>query len=136
MIKFNNKSINGKGASSLIEVGEIVDSWASDYEIILIRKEIIDYNLIEQERHIKIKGMVQNLSTQELQLMPEGMRNWKHYKLLSTTHFKNDDILIINNKRFRITGTDNDDTYYGFWRYYMVEDYEKEQPEEEEEECL
>lgn len=130
MIKFNSIKINGNSASSLIKVGEIVDSWASDYNIILIRKELIDYNVIEQERHIKIKGMVQNLSTQELQILPEGEKNWKHYKLLSTTHFKNDDILIINNKRFRIIGTDNDDTYYGFWRYHMIEDFKEEEQEE------
>ncbi len=124
MIKFNSNKITGAGTSNLINVADIVESWSSPYTVILIKKELIDFKLVETRTPINIRGMVQNLSTQELELRPEGERNWKWYKLITTYHFNNDDVVIVGEKQFRIMGTQNEDTYYGYYRYNMIEDYE------------
>lgn len=123
MIKFNGSKITGAGTSNLINVADIVESWSSPYTVILIKKELVDFKLVETRTPIDIRGMVQNLSTQELELRPEGERNWKWYKLITTYHFNNDDVVIVGDKQFRIMGTQNEDTYYGYYRYNMVEDY-------------
>ena len=135
MIKFNLKKIKGTNSSGLVNVADIVESWSSPYTVILIKKELVDYKLVETETPINIRGMVQNLSTQELQLKPEGERNWKWYKLITTYHFNNDDKIKIGDKKFRIMATYNEDTYYGHYRYNLLEDYENEQATIDGEEC-
>ena len=135
MIKIQMGKINGRNNGCLIKVGDIVESWSSPYTIYLIKKELIDYELVETKTPIEIRGMVQNLTMQMLDIKPVGERNWRRYKIISTYHFKNDDLVEVDNQRFRVLGTDNENTYYGYYRYNLIEDYkEDEVPEEEEEE--
>lgn len=113
-------NINGLG---LPNCSDIVDSWASDYVGFIIKKEIVNFILQETKTRIKFKGIIQNNNSQDLQITPEGQRNWKKYKLHTTKHFNNDDIIEVKGTRYRLIRTRNDDTYYGFWAYDMIEDY-------------
>lgn len=125
MIKLNGNKITGMGTSNLINVADVIVGWSSPFTVIIKRKEMVDFVLRETETKVTISGMVQNLSSQELELRPVGERNWKWYKLITSYHFNNDDVVIIGEKRFRIMGTQNEDTYYGYYRYNLLEDYEE-----------
>lgn len=116
--------IKTSSLNSLPNLGDVINSWASDYTAYLIKKEIKNYILVETKRKIHFKGIVQNLNKKELQLKPIGERNWGWYELHSTRKFNNDDIIEINKVRYRIMSTRNNDTYYGFWAYNLLLDYD------------
>ena len=112
--------------NSLPNLSDVINSWASDYTAYLIKKKIKNYILVEKKRKTHFKGMVQNFNKKELQIKPIGERNWGKYELHSTRKFKNDDIIEINKIRYRIMSTRNNDTYYGFWAYNLLETYKEE----------
>lgn len=116
--------ITTSSLNSLPNLGDVINSWASDYTAYIIKKEIKNYILVETKRKIHFKGIVQNLNKQELQLKPIGERNWRWYELHSTKKFNNDDVIEINKIRYRIISTRNNDTYYGFWAYNLLLDFD------------
>lgn len=113
-------SINGVG---FVNCADIVDSWSSNYTAYIITKEIKNFVLVETKKKVNFQGVVQNLNKKELELKPIGERNWGWYELHSTKKFNNDDLIEINGIRYRIMSTRNNDTYYGFWAYTLLQDY-------------
>ena len=116
--------ITTSSLNSLPNLSDVINSWASDYTAYIIKKEIKNYILVETKRKIRFKGIVQNLNKKELQLKPIGERNWGWYELHSTKKFNNDDVIEINKTRYRIMSTRNNDTYYGFWAYNLLLDFD------------
>lgn len=116
--------ITTSSLNSLPNLSDVINSWASDYTAYIIKKEIKNYILVESKRKIHFKGIVQNLNKQELQLKPMGERNWRWYELHSTIKFNNDDVIEINKTRYRIMSTRNNNTYYGFWAYNLLLDFD------------
>ena len=123
MISGQGTTINNNSLSSLPNMADVIQSWQSEYRAKLITKQMINYELVEIEQDITFNGIVQNLNRKELQLKPDGERNWGWYELHSTRKFNNDDIIEVNNVRYRIMSTRNDDTYYGFYVYELLQSY-------------
>lgn len=116
-------TITFKSFNSVPQCGDIVDSWAIIYNAILIRKELVDYEMQETERPITFKGMIQDNHGSRMDIKNIGIRQWKSYSLWSTYKFKNDDVIKIENRSFRIMVTDPWDTYYNYYKYDLTEDY-------------
>lgn len=115
-----NLKINGL---ILPNMADVIGSWASNYKALRITKTMNNFVLTEETEEIKFQGMVQALNTKELQLKPEGERNWGWYKLHSTYKFNNDDLIIVLGIRYRVMSTRQDNTYYGFYVFNLLQDY-------------
>lgn len=116
-------TINFKSFNSIPQGGDIVDSWAITYKAILIRQELVDFETKEIRKQITFKGMIQNNQGSKQNIREIGVRQWKSYSLWSTYKFKNNDVIIIDNVRYRIMGTELWDTYYNYYKYDLTEDY-------------
>jgi len=116
-------TINFRSFNSIPTGGDIVDSWAIKWKAVLIRKEIINFEVVETEQPIIFKGMIQNDQGSRMDVKEIGTRDWKSYTLWCTYRFKNDDAIKIENKRFRVMATELWNTYYSFFQYQLTEDY-------------
>mgnify|MGYP004698391971 CR=1 FL=1 len=67
-------TITFKSFNSIPQGGDIVDSWAITYNTILIRKELVDYEMQETERPITFKGMIQNNHSSRMDIKNIGIR--------------------------------------------------------------
>lgn len=127
MIIGNNEPINSNSMAQLPNCADVIESWASEYTALLITKTMKDFVLTETTKEITFQGMIQNLNRKELEIKPEGERNWGWYKLHSTRQFNNDDIIEVLGIRYKIMSTRQDNTYYGFFAYDLIQDYDGEE---------
>lgn len=119
---------------NLPNMSSVVASWSSTINGWLIKKELKDFVLKETKRFITFKGMVQNYTDTKLDIKEIGQRQWKYYKLHTIyDKLNNDDIIEIQNIRYRILSKSQDKLHYGFVRYTMVEDYIDNKEEKEKE---
>lgn len=111
--------------TSLPNMSDIVDSWSYRINAFLVKKEMVDYELQENITPISFKGILQPASVKQIQLKPEGQRQWAWFTLHSTRQFNNDDIIKINNVNYRIMGLREYNTYYGYYDYELLQDYKE-----------
>ncbi|GHU26637.1 hypothetical protein FACS1894152_1680 [Bacilli bacterium] len=106
-------------------VSDIVRSWAVPMEAILITKHMENRQLVETQKRINFHGVPLQPRTQNLQLKPEGERDWRYFTLYCTHVFNLDDIVVLNGVNYRINQKIdwNASGCYGFREYELVEDY-------------
>ena len=116
MIDFNN--------SNLPNVEDVVESWSILYTGYIIRKEMNENGLlIETKKPLRFYGNIQPAEDQELILKTEGERNWAYYLIFTTYNFKNEDLIKINKKLYKIRKK-TDFNQYGYNGYEAIEEYE------------
>ena len=112
--------------SNLPNMADVVNIWSENIYCYVIKKELKNYVLEETKTFLRIKGMFQNAKDTDLQIKTDGQREWRYYKLHSTyDKLNNDDIIEIDNIRYRIKSK-SQDKKYGFTRYILLEDYRDE----------
>ena len=106
-------------------VADVVQSWSIPMTAHKIEEDIVDFEVVEKRKRINFKGVPpQPITPQELQLKPEGQRDWKYYTIYSTYKFKIDDLIEIDKIRYRIKQVQAWRNIYGYWKFEMIEDYE------------
>lgn len=113
-----------KRNSSLPNMSDVIHSWQSDYIAYLIKKELKDFEIVETRRKIKFKGIIQVSNGEKLDIKNIGERIFNEFTLHTTYRFDLDDIIEVNKVRYRINNRRQDITYYGFYKYNLVEDIE------------
>ena len=105
-------------------VGDVIKSWESSIKATIITSSIENFKVVEKERQITFKGILQG-NRKNLTTKSTGERAWGSFVLHTTTDLKLNlnDIVIIKNIKYRIKGTSRKDTYYGYYRYELLEDY-------------
>jgi hypothetical protein len=114
--------------NNIPNVNDIVKSWSVPMNAQVIKKKVENRIVKETKTNINFKGVpVQPLRPQELQLKPEGQRNWRYFTLFCDYKFDVDDVIIIESVKYRITGKNdwNISGQYGFCKYELLEDYER-----------
>lgn len=71
------------------------------------------------------QGILQPLSPQQLELKPEGERNWQWFMIHTQTQFEfgDDDRILYQNIRYKIMEK-HQYILNGFFEYHIVKDYE------------
>lgn len=111
----------------LPNVNDVVNSWARQITAYKIKKSIVDFEAVETKTRINFKGVPpQPMTPQNLQLKPEGQRDWRYYTIYSDYNFNIDDIIEIDNIRYRITQKRDYRAVYGYKEYECLEDYKEE----------
>ena len=89
--------------SSIPNMADVVISWSLPMVAYIIEKKLEDYELVETKKKVNFKGVPPQPSTpQEIQLLPEGERDWNNYTIYSTKKFKVDSVIMIDDIRYRI----------------------------------
>lgn len=110
--------------SSLPNMRDVIQSWESTYIAYLIKKAVKDGILTEIKRKIKFKGIIQVKGGENLSVNTYGERFINQFELHTTYRFEPDDVIEVNKVRYRIHNRRQDITYYGFYVYQLLEDYE------------
>ena len=103
--------------------------WGRPLVISLIRKALVNYEVSEgNTEKIQTTGVLQPLSSEKLELKPEGERSWI-WKLLHCTSptMQTDDVAIIFGVRYRVM-TKTSFADFGYVKYELVEDHRAAQP--------
>jgi hypothetical protein len=119
------------GKDNLISQGSIlpnlrnpVSKWGVNMQFVIITKTIVDGEVVETPTAIDFKGVIQNFSTTDLILKPEGQRDWawKMVHSLTALALKPDDIIVYNGIRYRVMKM-RDFSEYGYYEYHIISGY-------------
>lgn len=128
MLNFNkNKSIASMLASGMPNMADTLTGWEIPLTLIRITQDVINGDLVESRTTINFIGCWQPLSNEELQLKPEGQRNWSYYWI----HAKSNSLIlnvadkvIYKNQRYKVLSK-KDYSLNGFVEYEVILDYEQ-----------
>jgi hypothetical protein len=91
-----------------------------------IKQEWVNGEPVEIKKTEKIIGTRQPLKFEEVALLPEGQRNWKHYWLHVDAKYKQlniQQVVNIKDEDYRIMAV-KDYSLNGFYEYHIVKDYQ------------
>lgn len=122
ILNFNrNRSLN-----QLPQMNKPIEGWQIPITLIRITQKIVDGDKVESQENIRFLGVVQPLSPERLQFLPDGLRSWEwlliHCKA-GTLNLQTQDKIIFNNKRYKVMTT-RDYSLYSYIEYEIVRDYE------------
>lgn len=121
--------INGRDkplifASTVPQAGPSMRAWFQKLALVLVRKQIVDFEEKEVREPFTTNGVIQPLSTRELEMKPEGQRAWEWQML----HCENgltlipDEIVEYHGTKYRVMGQKSYSAY-GYLYYELVNDY-------------
>lgn len=112
--------------SNIPNVADIVDGWLCDMTAQITTTVITDGDAIESFSTAYFRGMIQVLNPTEIELKPEGERDWNWCKIYCDyANFECDDRIIIDSVYYRIMKKDFwQDLGYGYYAYDAIRDYQ------------
>lgn len=99
-----------------------VRAWTQPFTFKRVTKSIVDYQAVETLVDVSFKGVVAPLRQTDLDIKPEGQRQWRWLEIHSTTDLQLalDDKLIWKAVNYRVMASHNWEDY-GYWRYEIAE---------------
>lgn len=91
-----------------------------------IKQEEINGDIVNISEQKRIRGVLQPLKAQEVNLKPEGQRAWSWYELHISPEFKElqvEQYVHINGNKYKIMAVKNYDMY-GYLEYHCVRGYD------------
>lgn len=91
-----------------------------------IKKEVVNFEVNEISISYPYQGVFQPMRSRDIELKPEGQRNWKWWTLYCKTQYDIDNydrIEDFKGKKFRVMKT-SDWAQAGFCVFELVEDFE------------
>lgn len=114
----------------LPNVSNTLEGWFQTLVIGILVKTIVDNRVYEETTNFEIRGVIQPLSPEQLEIKPEGERSWV-WKMLHcqpSLPVKTDDLVTIKGIRYRVNSLTGYDEY-GYAMYELVQDYQTVIPE-------
>jgi len=107
---------------ALPNLSNAVRAWSQKFTFDRITKSIVDYQLVETKSVLTFKGHIVPLSPTDLEIKPEGQRQWNWYEVHTTTALELDldDEVYWKSKKYRVMSKTGDEDY-GFYRYEIAE---------------
>lgn len=101
--------------------------WFSKITLGIITQTVDDDgNVSTTINNVSFDGTIQPLQTEDLELKPEGLRNWRWLQIhcfSGDLNLNNDDKITYKNIRYKIMGV-KDYSLNGFIEYHSIQDYE------------
>lgn len=126
----NGGGIREVGALSAVpNAGPSMRAWFQRITLVKVRKQIIDFEEKEVREPFTTSGVIQPLSTRELEMKPEGQRAWEWQMLHCETGLTliPDEIVEYNGVKYRVMGQKGY-AAYGYLYYELVNDYRSKYP--------
>lgn len=104
-----------------------VMAWTQPFTFERITKAIVDFELVETRSLTAFTGVVAPLKQTDLEIKPEGQRQWRWLEIHSTTNleFALDDRFVFKGKMYRVMAV-NDWADYGYFRYEVAQAFDVE----------
>lgn len=119
--------LNELNNSGMPQMQTALQGWEVTIYADYIKQEWINGEPVEIKKTEKIIGTRQPLKTEEVALLPEGQRNWKHYWLHVDAKYKPlsiQQVIKIKGNDYRINAV-KDYSLNGFYEYHIIEDYQE-----------
>jgi hypothetical protein len=125
MIKNANQYNLNQQVGTLPEMSGTLTNWFQPMSFVVITKETIDFEVREVQTFVSFMGVRQPMTSQQLQIKPEGQRTWKWETIhaLPDLKLKTDDRIKWGNRFYRVMEL-SDWTEYGYIEYQIVEDFQ------------
>ena len=106
----------------LPNMANAIMAWQQTITVEVITKTLVNYQVTETKTPVSFLGVLINLQSTQLELKPEGQRQWNWVEVHSLTDLevKLDDEVVIKNRRFRVMAS-ADYSDYGYYRYELAE---------------
>lgn len=127
MIKNGKDYLLTANPGTLPNVQGAMLNWFQTLIFTRLTKGVANFDLTETPKNYSFQGVKQPLSAQELQLKPEGQRNWKYFWIhaLPDLVLEPDDVIkFTDGVAYRVIGK-WDYTEYGYISYEIVQDFTK-----------
>lgn len=120
-----NKQPITTAAYTLPQVRTTLTGWFQRLVLTFVSKTIQDREVIEVQRKLECRGVIQPFGARELKIKPEGERSWG-WKMLHTTpdvDLRPDDEFFIGPTRYRVMSKLGYPEY-GYIQYELIQDYQ------------
>jgi len=103
-----------------------ISDWFQNLTFTIVKKETINFEVVETRTNIQFEGIVQFQNHQNLDISPTGQRKWKQMSVWATPDLtlNPDDIFIYKETPFRVMHK-NDWSAYGYNSFECIEDFRK-----------
>lgn len=101
-------------------------SWFQNITFTIIKKTLINFEIIETQTQIVFQGIVETVDPAKLSVLPLGERRWNQMTVWTSTDLELniDDVFIYQQVPYRVTRK-YDWQPYGYLQYDCAEDYKK-----------
>jgi hypothetical protein len=125
IIDGNTQRIDSSFAPQLPSMSGTVEGWFQNLVIGLITSAVVAGRVQETTTDLTTRGVIQPLSARQIEIKPEGERQWKWYMLhcQPSLRLRNDDTVVIGCDRYRVMSY-FDYSQYGYVQYELVRDYD------------
>lgn len=129
MLNFSqNRTLSSLLKSGMPQMGNTLNGWEVPITLVRVVQNVVEGELVTTETTINFMGVWQPLSSERLELKPEGQRSWEwvwiHAKS-SDLNLETADKVIFNNRRYKVMSK-KDYGLNSFVEYELVRDYESE----------
>lgn len=128
MLNFpRNKSIMTVMQSAMPNMANTLTGWEVPITLVKITQDVIDGEFKPVETEISFMGVWQPLSSEQLNLLPEGQRSWENVWIhckSSSLNLETADKVIFKNRRYKITQK-KDYGLNGYVEYMLIRDFEE-----------
>lgn len=127
MLNFSqNRTLSSLLKSGMPQMGNTLNGWEVPITLVRVVQNVVDGELVTSETTINFMGVWQPLSSERLELKPEGQRSWEwvwiHAKS-SDLNLETADKVIFKNRRYKVMSK-KDYGLNSFVEYELVRDYE------------
>lgn len=120
-----NKSIANLLKNGMPKMATTLNNWEIPLTILVITQDIIEGELVENKKTVDFIGVWQPLKDEQLELKPEGQRQWEwiwiHAKA-SELNLKTADKVLFNEKKYKVVEK-KDYSLNGYIEYQLIQDY-------------
>ena len=121
-----NKTISGLIKSGMPQMDSTLTGWEVPLTLIKLTQSTDEGDLVTSETRITFKGVWQPLSSERLELKPDGQRSWEWVWIHARSRSLNletADKILFNNRKYKVMSK-KDYGLNSFVEYELVRDYE------------
>lgn len=102
-------------------------NWFQPIQYIRLTQVVVNFEIYDLTTPYLFQGVLQPFTAQQLQMKPEGQRNWKWFTVhaFPTLELINNEIIWIENTKYRVMEK-LDYAKYGYYEYHLCNDYQDE----------
>ena len=125
MIKNGKDKTLDQQKGSLPNVSVALKNWFQNISFLKISKTVVNGRVQESVTNTSFRGVWQPMGSQDLEIKPEGQRDWRWFTIHSDIDIElvPDDKIIYLEKEYRVMKKD-DYNLYGYYKYDVVESFE------------
>jgi len=121
---------NGKnkliGNTTLPNMAETIKGWFLPIEFGVVTNVLVDFEQTIVIERVQTQGVVQPPQTEDIEIQPEGIRNWEWLEIHCLPNFqvKINDFIFYKEKKYKVMKKENF-ADYGYMRYLVMEAYDE-----------